>query len=444
MGEAKTRDNKMARCFVVQGFGKKTDFTDGRVLDLDASYAVIKEAVTACGLECVRADEILHSGTIDKPMYEQLLGSELVIADLSTYNVNAAFELGIRYALRPHATIVVAEELFKPTFDVTHIVIRRYKHLGEDIGRKEAQRFKDVLCVAINGILARAEVDSPVYTFLPELDPPRARDVRVAAASESAVEEADRGLATAPPAPAGGEPSNRWLLDNAKDALERSDFGAARVLLQTLHERIPNDHHVVHQLALALYKGKQPDPRSALEAARDILRTISPAATNDPETLGLWGAVHKRLWELDHDPIALDTSISAYSRGFQLKQDCYNGVNYATLLEVRALRQAVAGRNDDAIADRVTARRAREEVLALLTPQIAALREDGEMASRYWALASAWEAHAGLGQTGEAAVFEARARALNPSGWMLETTREQIERIQRTQQELAAALAAAR
>jgi len=59
----------MARCFVVQGFGKKTDYTDGRVLDLDASYAVIKDAVTACGVECVRADEILHSGTSDKPMY---------------------------------------------------------------------------------------------------------------------------------------------------------------------------------------------------------------------------------------------------------------------------------------------------------------------------------------------------------------------------------------
>jgi hypothetical protein len=39
------------RCFVVQGFGKKTDFTDGRVLDLNASYAVIKEAVEAAGLD---------------------------------------------------------------------------------------------------------------------------------------------------------------------------------------------------------------------------------------------------------------------------------------------------------------------------------------------------------------------------------------------------------
>ena len=30
----------MKTCFVVQGFGKKTDYTDGRVLDLDASYPI--------------------------------------------------------------------------------------------------------------------------------------------------------------------------------------------------------------------------------------------------------------------------------------------------------------------------------------------------------------------------------------------------------------------
>ena len=108
----------MARCFVVQGFGRKTNYIDGRELDLDASYAVIKEAVEAAGHECLRADEIKHSGTIDQPMYEQLLRSELVIADLSTQNINAAFELGVRYGLRPHATIIVAEEGFRQNFDV--------------------------------------------------------------------------------------------------------------------------------------------------------------------------------------------------------------------------------------------------------------------------------------------------------------------------------------
>jgi hypothetical protein len=42
-------------------------------------------------------------------MYEQLLGADLVIADLSTSNVNAIYELGVRHALRPHTTIVMAE-----------------------------------------------------------------------------------------------------------------------------------------------------------------------------------------------------------------------------------------------------------------------------------------------------------------------------------------------
>lgn len=40
--------------------------------------------MTAAGLACVRADEIVHSGTIDIPMYEQLLRADLVIASPPT------------------------------------------------------------------------------------------------------------------------------------------------------------------------------------------------------------------------------------------------------------------------------------------------------------------------------------------------------------------------
>ena len=104
-------------------------------------------------------------------MYEWLFKADLVIADLSTYNVNAVFELGVRYALRPHATIIVAEELFQTRFDFSHIAIRRYKHLGDDIGAKEARRFRDDLKTAIAAIVA-SETDSPIYTFLPNLKPP--------------------------------------------------------------------------------------------------------------------------------------------------------------------------------------------------------------------------------------------------------------------------------
>ena len=100
----------MPTCFVVMGFNRKTDPNTGKVFDLDKSYRyIIKPAATEAGYSCVRADEILHSGVIDVPMYQQLADADLVIADLSTANANAFFELGVRYALRPRATICIAE-----------------------------------------------------------------------------------------------------------------------------------------------------------------------------------------------------------------------------------------------------------------------------------------------------------------------------------------------
>src|SRR5881296_3434012 len=137
-------------CFVVMGFGKKTDFETGRVLDLDQSYLnLIKPAVEAADLKCIRADEIVHSGLIDVPMYEQLLKADVVVADLSTSNKNAFYELGVRHALRPYTTVIIAEDGIKTfPFDVNRVLIRQYHHLGEDIGYGEALRFSKLLTEA--------------------------------------------------------------------------------------------------------------------------------------------------------------------------------------------------------------------------------------------------------------------------------------------------------
>ena len=440
----------MASCFVVQGFGKKTDFTDGRVLDLDASYAIIKEAVEGAELECIRADEIVHSGTIDAPMYKQLLQADLVIADLSTYNVNAAFELGVRYGLRPRATIIVAEEGFKNPFDVGHIVIRRYKHLGEDIGAKEAKRFRDDLKQAITDILAKGDIDSPVYTFLPELSPPLAESTSAkTAARDSASFSLDKTTAGlmlmarqlgAPPADvpivedAPVAPSAKDNLDQAQAKLMAGDFSGACDFLREVRKQRPNDSFVIQQLALATYKSRLPTPEAALNEAREILLGLNPANTNDPETLGLWGAVHKRQWEITHLERDLNESIEAYARGFHLKQDYYNGINLAFLLEVRALTALKAGDRDEGITDSVLARRTRQEVIKYAEPMI---DKDYGVERRYWILATLWEAAAGLGDTLAAEKWAAQARALKMADWMTESTQTQIQKILDLQAEIA-------
>ena len=448
-------------CFVVQGFGPKTDYTDGRVLNLDASYEVIKQAVEEAGLRCVRADEIIHSGTIDIPMYEQLLRADLVIADLSTYNVNAAFELGVRYGLRPYSTIVLAEEKFKSPFDINHIVIRRYKHLGEDIGRREAERLKGDLKKTIGAILADAHTDSPVYAMLPGLSPPL--EAALAKVSEKLAEESPTdassavgnasvsiGAARGVGAPAAAAvsasrsvtptapepPSAREWLARAQQAMKQDDFVAATGFWSELLKLSPSDNHAVQQLALATYKSKQPDAEQALKKARSILLALSPATTNDPETLGLWGAIHKRLWEIHRSEAELSEAISACERGFALKQDHYNGINFAFMLNIRAVESARRGEIDEAVADSVQATRVRRDLIRYASPLVE--REDLDEESRYWLIATLWEASLGIGDVAGAARWESQARQRDVPAWMQKTREEQAERLLQLQKELAA------
>ncbi len=141
---------KQKRCFVVMGFGIKTDLATGRELNLDKSYKLlIKPVVEGKGLVCIRADEILHSGNIDMSMYQELLKADVVIADLSTANLNAIYELGIRHALRPQSTIVISEDKLAYPFDINHIKIKKYKLLSDGIDYDEVESFVATLVIRL-------------------------------------------------------------------------------------------------------------------------------------------------------------------------------------------------------------------------------------------------------------------------------------------------------
>src|SRR5688572_11217578 len=180
-----------ARCFVVMGFGTKTDYATGRKLDLNKSYRLlIKPVVEEKGLVCIRADEIRHSGSIDLPMYRELLKADVVIADLSTANVNAFYELGIRHALRPRTTIVISEDKLTYPFDLNHIKITSYTHLGDGIEYEEVERFRKLLGETLQAVLDKEDPDSPVYTYLDQLQPPTLEE-QIEKAVENEISEND-------------------------------------------------------------------------------------------------------------------------------------------------------------------------------------------------------------------------------------------------------------
>ena len=98
-------------CFVIMGFGVKTDFRSGRKLNLDKTYEhIIKPVFEELDFHCFRADEIKHSGVIDKHMFEHIVKADFVIADISTLNPNSIYELGIRHAVKKHTTLIIAEK----------------------------------------------------------------------------------------------------------------------------------------------------------------------------------------------------------------------------------------------------------------------------------------------------------------------------------------------
>lgn len=402
----------MGTCFVVMGFGIKTDYQTGRKLDLDKSYQnLIKPAVQAAGLQCIRADEIVHAGIIDVPMYEQLLTADVVVADVSTMNPNAFYELGVRHALKPFTTIIVAESELVFPFDVGHSVIRKYRHLGEDIGVTEAERFKKDLSSAIQEIIKQPKDDSPVYTFLRLNPPSRIKEQIAAMQGEASV-----------PAKTDPKDTMRAWLNQAESAREKANWPVAKFLWEQIREAMSTvDPYILQQLALATYKADSSE--AGLKAAVGVMQELNPATSNDPETLGLWGAIHKRLWEKSGDRSALSEAITAYERGFNLKNDYYNGINYAFLLNVRAS----VSTGDEAVADRVVANRIRKQVI----PICQKLLQEPELkpAQKYWALATIAEAYSGLGNKSESDSLMQQASAIAPESWMAASTREQIAKL---------------
>jgi tetratricopeptide (TPR) repeat protein len=430
-------------CFVVMGFGKKTDFETGRTLDLDKTYRnIIKPAVEEAGLKCVRADEIVHSGLIDVPMYEELLNADVVVADLSTSNKNAFYELGVRHALRPYTTIVICEDGIKSPlpFDINHVVVRMYHHLGEDIGFEEVMRFRKELTESINTILNNdpPNNDSPVYTFINGLTRPTLKTKKGASgtAQDDNLGEAVAAALGGPddpktPAEKHGAETHSVLMQQVEKAQKAGDFVTAKALLTTIRVMMktddlnrPDDPDIIQRLALVTYKSKLPTRRQALEEAQALLETLDPTTSNDTETLGLWGAVNKRLWEETSERKYLDRAVSGYERGFYLRNDYYNGINLAYMLNVRA---ANAASRAEAIADFVQAERIRREVLSIC--EVLLKSENLPESDKYWTLSAMAEAYLGIGDEANAQKTLQEAFAVPPVAWMKESTEEQTAKL---------------
>ncbi|HRP56134.1 TRAFs-binding domain-containing protein [Agriterribacter sp.] len=442
------------KCFVVMGFGIKTDLATGRKLNLDKSYqALIKPVVESKNITCIRADEILHSGSIDLQMYQQLLSADIVIADLSTANVNAFYELGIRHALKPRTTIIMSEALLGYPFDVNHIVINRYTHLGDSIDYFEVLRFQKLLGDTIDTVINTQSPDSPVYTFIEGLIPPslKAKANRVVRQIGDALTEKTDAAESGS---TGEDHSLAFIIKQGEEALQKKQFDAAKTLfetaLQMVHDgsessSVSNNTYLIQRLALTTYQARQPNYIASLNRAIELLEKIDLRRTNDPETVALAGSIEKHLFEEGQGDEHLNNAILLYQRGYYLLHNRHNGINLAYLLQLRTTTM-LDPKKEDKIADTVWAKRIRREVLDLCEKDLKKIsnmesragetitpvteEQEGMISEqKFWIAVNKAEAHFGLGEMMEYEQAAAAAALVKHEDWMMESFTKQLQKL---------------
>jgi tetratricopeptide (TPR) repeat protein len=253
-------------------------------------------------------------------MLDSILKADFVLADISTLNANVLYELGIRHAVRKNTTIIISEEKLPYPFDLSHILIERYQHLGDGIDYGEVVRFKKALTDKIKELVNINKVDSPLYTYFPNLEVPRFTQVEIAAIKEQ-IEEA------------GSLADYISQAEQAKNEKRYRDAINALNKARALHQ---DNLLVIQRLALVTYKSEIPDKATSLHNALRILEEANPSSTTDVETLGLCGAIYKRLYETVADTKYLQRSMEFYEKGFYIKNDYYNGINVAFLYNIYA------------------------------------------------------------------------------------------------------------
>jgi hypothetical protein len=356
---------------------------------------------------------------------------------------------------------------------LNHVLITSYVYLeGGGIDYGEVLRFQGVLGKMLDELLAVPKTDSPVYTYLKELKPPEfgAKAAAAVAKVGEALEAAGEELADAAnkaPAPSAADPTLSMLIELGEQAIKTSDFALAKSLFsramgigkstQTAATTRRENPYLIQRLALATYKAKQPDDAStvtALNEALGVLAPLKPDESNDPETVGLTGAIEKRLYDKGQGEEHLQRAIQCYTRGYYLRNDYYNGINLAYLQNVRT-GTPLDPTDADKIADLVFANRTRREVIALCdrewqaiekrrqqadqaktiagpeTVQIKEEQRKSDWEQSFWILATKAEASFGLGEMANYDATRAQALAIvpPPANWMVETFEAQIGRL---------------
>lgn len=302
-------------CFVIMGFNVKRN-EDGKEYNLNKSYEkIIKPVLENKKIEYIRADEIMITEIIDESMYQLLLNADLVIADITTLNPNALYELGVRFALKPFSTIIIADINTKLPFDINHLRVFTYEHGGKNISTKESFRMQNTLSNLIDNLRnQKSQVDSPIYKYIKDLTPPKHKTDNQYFTRVSNRFKAENNFCS--------------LINMAYTTREQGKFDEAiNIYRQAL--KITKDEYVIKEIAMCMYQ--KGDKESILSANNYLYEQIDIQNNISPEILKTLGTINKKLWQLTNITQYAVQAFKFYEKSFIICNSYNSGLNYGLM-----------------------------------------------------------------------------------------------------------------
>ena len=320
--------------------------------------------------ELISLNEELISNQSDDSLKNNLSFLKNFRKDL-TQELNESYE---SYRLVSFDTIIEKEG--KIPFDLDHNRIFMYSHLGKDIGADEVLRCQKELEDLIKKIANKTEVDSPFYSFM-KVEPPKISNEEF---QKIIKEMADK------------EKHIFAIVENAKKLMSNDDFNEACKYWEKARKIVSTEPYFTQQHALCKYKSELPSKNVALTDGLKIIEELEPDKSNDPETLGITGAINKNIFFENDDIEYLNRAIMYYGKGFKVRNDYYTGENYALCLNIKAKLETDKDERTYLI---IEAKKTRQKIIDTLT-EIIISEEFEKYDNKKWIYATLANCYLGL------------------------------------------------
>ncbi|MFN0171141.1 MAG: tetratricopeptide repeat-containing protein [Bryobacteraceae bacterium] len=250
--------------------------------------------------------------------------------------------------------------------------------------------------------------------------PDNSRVIETAEPSARSLREAarKRDIEAAAPVLRGRRLPVREVYALAEQLKNNNEFGYARKLYGHIR-RVGDDHDlgktpakVGQRHALCTYKDPDLPARDRFKRALEILDEVErmgPTAEERQESLGLRGAINKRLWQVDGQRADLERSLGFYLQGYEMgpaKDQGYTGINAAFILDLLAKEDATEAAKTGAKQTVAGGRwQQAHDIREHLAKLLAGLPERAGyewLAKEWWFYTTRAETHLGLGQFGQA------------------------------------------